>query len=71
MNFVSIRSILRASALFLVFAGPLTAQEKAHISLDASKTGAKIDRNLFGQFAENLGYGLYGDRKSTRLNSSH
>ena len=38
---------------------PVTAQETAHLSIDASKTGAKIDRNLFGQFAENLGHGLY------------
>jgi alpha-L-arabinofuranosidase len=36
------------------------AQDKAHLSIDASKAGAKIDRNLFGQFAENLGRGLYG-----------
>ena len=27
--------------------------------MDASKTGAKIDRNLFGQFAEHLGHGVY------------
>jgi alpha-N-arabinofuranosidase len=29
------------------------------LTIDASKLGAKIDRNLFGQFAENLGHGLY------------
>jgi len=39
---------------------PTMAAETAHLSIDASKTGAKIDRNLFGQFAENLGNGLYG-----------
>jgi alpha-N-arabinofuranosidase len=33
--------------------------QNVHLSIDASKTGAKIDRNLFGQFAENLGHGLY------------
>ena len=38
---------------------PVTAQEAIHLSIDASKPGAKIDRNLFGQFAENLGHGLY------------
>jgi alpha-L-arabinofuranosidase len=37
----------------------LMAAERAHLSIDASKPGAKIDRNLFGQFAENLGHGLY------------
>ena len=35
------------------------AAQTAHLSIDASKAGAKIDRNLFGQFAENLGHGLY------------
>jgi alpha-N-arabinofuranosidase len=29
------------------------------LSIDASKPGAKIDRNLFGQFAEHLGHGIY------------
>jgi alpha-L-arabinofuranosidase len=27
--------------------------------VDASKAGVKIDRNIFGQFAEHLGYGVY------------
>ena len=35
------------------------AQEKVQISVDASKPGAKIDRNIFGQFAEHLGKGVY------------
>ena len=35
-----------------------TAQ-KIRISIDASKAGAKIDRNIFGQFAEHLGHGIY------------
>jgi alpha-N-arabinofuranosidase len=38
---------------------PLVAAENVHLSIDASKPGARIDRNLFGQFAENLGHGLY------------
>jgi alpha-L-arabinofuranosidase len=29
------------------------------MSVDVSKAGAKIDRNLFGQFAEHLGHGVY------------
>jgi len=45
--------------LAAILAVPVTAQETAHLSIDASKAGAKIDRNLFGQFAENLGHGLY------------
>jgi len=35
------------------------AAEKVHLSVDASKPGAKIDRNIFGQFAEHLGHGIY------------
>ena len=38
---------------------PVVAAENVHLSIDASKSGARIDRNLFGQFAENLGHGLY------------
>lgn len=32
---------------------------KVQISVDVSKTGSKIDRNIFGQFAEHLGHGIY------------
>jgi alpha-N-arabinofuranosidase len=35
------------------------AVEKTTITVDVSKTGAKIDRNIFGQFAEHLGHGIY------------
>ena len=35
------------------------AAEKVHLSINASKPGAKIDRNIFGQFAEHLGHGIY------------
>ena len=43
----------------LALAVPGVAQEKVHLSVDASKPGAKIDRNIFGQFAEHLGHGIY------------
>ena len=33
--------------------------DNVHLSMDASKTGPKINPNVFGQFAENLGHGLY------------
>jgi alpha-L-arabinofuranosidase len=36
------------------------AADTVAVSVDASKPGAKIDRNLFGQFAEHLGTGIYG-----------
>ena len=37
----------------------MAADNVIHLSVDASKPGPKIDRNIFGQFAENLGHGLY------------
>ena len=59
MNFRGVRFILRISLLLLVSTVPLMAAENVHLTIDASKTGVKVDRNLFGQFAENLGHGLY------------
>jgi alpha-L-arabinofuranosidase len=38
---------------------PVADAQKVELSLDVSKTGAKIDRNIFGQFAEHLGHGIY------------
>src|SRR5260370_34281144 len=35
------------------------AADKIELTIDATKTGAKIDRNIFGQFAEHLGHGIY------------
>jgi alpha-L-arabinofuranosidase len=40
-------------------AAPLVAQPVA-VTVDAAKPGAVIDRNIFGQFAEMLGEGIYG-----------
>ncbi len=59
MMFGRTRFVLRISLLLLVSIVPVVAEEAAHLSIDASKGGAKINRNLFGQFAENLGHGLY------------
>jgi alpha-N-arabinofuranosidase len=39
--------------------GMLFAADQIQLTVDASKAGAKIDRNIFGQFAEHLGYGVY------------
>src|SRR5215471_2786504 len=36
-----------------------TATEKVAISIDASKASVQINRNIFGQFAEHLGHGIY------------
>jgi alpha-N-arabinofuranosidase len=53
-------SFLGCFALVLgVLVAPAAAADKVVLSVDASKTGAKIDRNIFGQFAEHLGHGIY------------
>jgi alpha-L-arabinofuranosidase len=53
------RRVLAVFCLLAVFSSaPLMAADDIHLSVDASKPGPKIDRNLFGQFAENLGHGL-------------
>ena len=59
MEFRAVRFVPRISLLLLVSIVALAAAETAHLSIDASKAGAKINRNVFGQFAENLGHGLY------------
>ncbi len=51
-------SCLRVYIFLFAIAAPLTAQT-VQLAIDTSRPGAKIDRNLFGQFAENLGHGLY------------
>jgi alpha-N-arabinofuranosidase len=38
---------------------PAVVAQRVELSVDASKAGAKIDRNIFGQFAEHLGHGIY------------
>jgi alpha-L-arabinofuranosidase len=38
---------------------PFAYAQKVELSIDVSKPGAKIDRNIFGQFAEHLGHGIY------------
>jgi alpha-N-arabinofuranosidase len=40
-------------------APPPTSADTVAVAIDASKPGAKIDRNIFGQFAEHLGTGIY------------
>jgi alpha-N-arabinofuranosidase len=52
-------SIIIFGSIILFANLPVWAQEKVQLSVDASKPGPKIDRNIFGQFAEHLGYGVY------------
>src|SRR6202035_5770529 len=54
------RSLLVCFTLtVMTVTAPMMAAQKVELSIDASKTGAKIDRNIFGQFAEHLGHGIY------------
>jgi len=47
------RSLLVGFTLAVMcITAPRLAAQKVELSIDASKTGAKIDRNIFGQFAE-------------------
>ena len=48
-----------AAALILPVAAH-AADAPVQVTLDAAKSGAVIDRNIFGQFAEHLGSGIYG-----------
>jgi alpha-L-arabinofuranosidase len=47
----------------LMLMGTIPAQvavaQKVELRVDTSKAGPKIDRNIFGQFAEHLGHGIY------------
>jgi alpha-L-arabinofuranosidase len=45
--------------IIVTLTAPFVAAQKVDLTVDASKAGAKIDRNIFGQFAEHLGYGVY------------
>jgi len=50
-----------SGVLFLAAAAvPANAQTAvANVTIDTSKPGASIDRNIYGQFAEHLGRGIY------------
>jgi alpha-L-arabinofuranosidase len=48
-----------ASAAAASAPSPSPADHTVALSIDASKAGPRIDRNIFGQFAEHLGTGVY------------
>ena len=51
--------LLIATLVALTLTVPDSFAQTVELSVDVSKTGAKIDRNIFGQFAEHLGHGVY------------
>ena len=57
---LAMRSLFVSFALLgMGLAAPAIVAQKVELSVDVSKAGAKIDRNIFGQFAEHLGHGIY------------
>ncbi len=51
--------LVRFAFMAAALSAPAIAAERVELSVDVSKAGAKIDRNIFGQFAEHLGHGIY------------
>jgi alpha-N-arabinofuranosidase len=58
-SFLANSFLLIFALLSTVLTTPAMAADKVALSVDLSKTSAKIDRNIFGQFAEHLGHGVY------------
>jgi alpha-L-arabinofuranosidase len=58
-HFLVMAFLISAVLMSGTLTAPVLAAEKVELSVDLSKTGAKIDRNIFGQFAEHLGHGIY------------
>ncbi len=53
------RLVLTLAAVALAAVSHTASADSITLSVDASKAGPRIDRNLFGQFAEHLGHGVY------------
>jgi len=54
-----VRQLIGLAFLILALTASSVYAQEIKLSVDVSKPGAKIDRNLFGQFAEHLGHGIY------------
>ena len=52
-------ALLVVALIGLSAAAPFVAAQKVDLRVDTSRPGVKIDRNIFGQFAEHLGHGIY------------
>ena len=55
---IAVAALTTAALTHAQAQGPAVADRIA-LAVDATKAGAKIDHNLFGQFAEHLGKGIY------------
>src|SRR5215469_6843224 len=57
---LAMRALLFGCTLIAVATiAPAVVAQKVQLSVDVSKASVKIDRNIFGQFAEHLGHGVY------------
>ena len=56
---VCLLQLFSSALIITVLTTTAMAQTKVELKVDVSKTGAKIDRQIFGQFAEHLGHGVY------------
>ena len=45
---------------FVVLTDAAVARDAVELAVDTARPGVKLDRHVFGQFAEDLGTGLYG-----------
>ena len=65
MTFAIRLSTLPLAAILLFAAGPETQAQtgdplEVTVTIRADRPGPKINRNIYGQFAEHLGHGIYG-----------
>jgi len=56
---ILLRLLFVMIAWLSIISVPFLAAQSVQLSVDLSKAGGKIDRNIFGQFAEHLGHGIY------------
>jgi alpha-N-arabinofuranosidase len=54
------RRLRRLLALAAAFAGSTAAAAPTVVTVDPAQPGPRIERDIFGQFAEHLGTGIYG-----------
>ena len=60
MNFEFVRRVGASIIAIALASTPAEAATPVALSLDVSRPGPKISRDIFGQFAEHLGTGIYG-----------
>ena len=55
----SLRVVIGLAGLALCAVASAAENESIRLGVDVSRSGARIDRHIFGQFAEHLGRGIY------------